>query len=167
MMNNALANPTTAIMTLAQAIAWRNTLRHAGKRLVITNGCFDILHRGHAQYLYESRCFGDAQLVLINTDASVRALKGASRPIVDEYNRAYMLTALAAVDAVVMFDAQICADELRALTPDIYVKGGDYSVEKLNPDERAALLECGVEFHFIPFVEGFSTTSIITKIKQN
>ena len=165
-MNNAPADPTTAIMSLEQAVAWRVAKRAEGKRLVITNGCFDILHRGHAQYLHESRCFGDVQLVLINSDHSVQELKGSSRPIVNEYNRAYLLASLSSVDAVVIFDTQICAKELRALAPDIYVKGGDYNIEKLNPIERTALLDCKTKFHFIPFVENFSTTGILDKIKK-
>lgn len=164
--SNVPVNPAAAIMDLEQALAWRNAKRVEGKQLVITNGCFDILHRGHAQYLYESRCFGDIQLVLINSDRSVRELKGSSRPIVSEYDRAYLLASLSSVDAVVIFDSQICAKELRALAPDVYVKGGDYNVEKLNPVERAALLDCKAEFHFIPFVENFSTTGMLEKIKK-
>ncbi len=159
-----LRNPAEKIMTLEQAISWREHLRITGRRLVVTNGCFDILHRGHAQYLLESRNLGDTQLILLNSEASVRALKGPARPIIDQFNRAYLLASLTAVNAVVAFDAPICAAELRALAPDIYVKGGDYTREKLNPDECAALDAGGTEIHFIPFVEGFSTTDIIARI---
>lgn len=165
-MNNTPTDPKNAIMNLEQAVAWRAAKRAEGKRLVITNGCFDILHRGHAQYLHESRCFGNVQLVLINSDRSVQELKGPSRPIINEYNRAYLLASLSSVDAVVIFDSQICAKELRALAPDIYVKGGDYNIEKLNPTERTALLDCKAKFHFIPFVENFSTTGILERIKN-
>ena len=79
--------PESRVMTLADAVAWRETLRAAGKKLVVTNGCFDLLHRGHAEYLARSRALGDALLVLVNSDASVRALKGPSRPVVDEFSR--------------------------------------------------------------------------------
>lgn len=159
-----LKNPAEKIMTLEQAVRWHEHLRITGRRLVITNGCFDILHRGHAQYLLESRNLGDVQLVLINSDASVQALKGSARPVIDEFNRAYLLASLASVDAVVVFDAPVCAAELRALAPDIYVKGGDYCLEKLNPEERAALEAGGAEFRFIPFIDGFSTTTVISRI---
>ena len=83
-------NPAAGILTLEEAKAWRARLRGEGRRLVVTNGCFDILHRGHAEYLYESRELGDALLVLVNSDTSVRALKGETRPVVDQYNRCYM-----------------------------------------------------------------------------
>lgn len=151
-------------MTLEQAKAWRERLRLEGKKLVVTNGCFDILHRGHAQYMYESRELGDALLVLVNSDNSVSSLKGPTRPIVDEYNRCYMLCSLASVDAAVIFDSQRCDQELREIVADIYVKGGDYTLEKLDPVERAALSAAGTEVCFKPFVPGFSTTNIVDKI---
>lgn len=133
--------------------------------LVFTNGCFDILHRGHAEYLHRSKTFGDAQLVLINTDASVRAIKGPTRPVIDEFNRAYMLAALESVDAVVMFSNPQCTEEFRRLRPDIYVKGGDYTLDTLNQEERAALQEAGADIRFIKFIDGFSTTDIIRRIQ--
>ena len=153
-------------MTLADAVAWRETLRAAGKKLVVTNGCFDLLHRGHAEYLARSRALGDALLVLVNSDASVRALKGPSRPVVDEFSRALLLCSLRAVDAAVIFDAPRCHRELAALAPDIYVKGGDYTVEQLDPDERAALFAAHTKIVFQPFVDGFSTTRLLDRIKE-
>ena len=161
---NSPADPAARIMTLAEAAAWRETLRREGRKLVITNGCFDLVHRGHASYLHDSRELGDALLVLLNSDRSVRALKGAFRPVVDEYSRAYLLASLRAVDAVVIFDGSVCAAELAALAPDIYVKGGDYTLEKLNAEERAALLAAGTEIRFKPFVAGFSTSGIVDRI---
>ena len=118
-------NPADLILTLEAACRFRESLRREGKQLVVTNGCFDILHRGHAEYLHEARALGDAMIVLINSDASVRALKGPERPIIDQYNRAYMLAALESVDGVVIFDGARCDRELAALAADRYVKGGD------------------------------------------
>ncbi len=157
-------DPKSLIMTLEEAVKWRQELRAFGLKLVITNGCFDILHRGHAEYLHRSKAFGDAQLVLINTDASVRALKGPSRPVIDEFSRAYMLAALKSVDVVVMFSAPQCTEEFRQLQPDIYVKGGDYTLETLDQEEKSALLEAGADIRFIKFIDGFSTSDIINKI---
>ena len=162
---NELPFPADKVMTLAEAVRWRETLRRDGRRLAVTNGCFDILHRGHADYLDRARRAGDALLVLLNSDSSVRELKGPERPINDEAARAFVLAALAAVDAVVIFDGKRCTAELAALRPDIYVKGGDYTVESLDPDERGALVAAGSEFRFIPFVEGFSTTATIRKMR--
>lgn len=159
-------NPKTKIFTLEEAIIWRETLRSKKQRLVVTNGCFDILHRGHAEYLYNSRSLGDALLILINSDASVRSLKGPSRPIIDEYNRAYMLASLESVDGVTMFSTPQCTRLFYDLEPDIYVKGGDYTIETLDPDEREALLSVKADIKFIPFIKGFSTTDIIGKINS-
>lgn len=153
-------------MSLPQAIAWRESLRKENKKLVVTNGCFDLIHRGHAKYLWDSRNLGDALLLLMNSDESVRALKGPSRPIVGESDRAYVLASLASVDAVVAFNAERCDAEFLALRPDIYVKGGDYSIEKINPQERDALLSAGADIRFIPFIPGFSTTEILEKITK-
>lgn len=160
-------DPKLGIMTLDEAVRWRQNLRREGKKLVVTNGCFDLLHRGHAEYLFESRQLGDALLILINSDRSVRELKGPTRPLVDEYNRAYMLCALEAVDAVAVFDGERCDRELSLLAPDIYVKGGDYTLDKLDSSERAALQTAGTEICFKPFITGFSTTNIVLKIKES
>ena len=156
--------PETGLLTLAGALEWRESLRRAGRTLVVTNGCFDIMHRGHAAYLREARMQGDALLVLINSDASVRTLKGPTRPVVGEADRAYMLSALAAVDRVVIFDSPRCDRELAALAPDVYVKGGDYTLDKLDPGERGALEAAGTKIVFKPFIPGFSTTTLIERI---
>ena len=161
---NARELPENGLLTLAAAEKWRRELREAGKTLVVTNGCFDIMHRGHAAYLREARNLGDALLVLINSDASVRGLKGPTRPVVSEKDRAYMLCALAAVDRVVVFQNTRCDRELAALAPDIYVKGGDYTIDKLEPHERAALESSGAKIVFKPFIPGFSTTTLIQRI---
>lgn len=149
------------VMTLEQAAVWREELKKQGKKLAVTNGCFDILHRGHAEYLQSARNTADALLVLVNADSSIRELKGPSRPICKEKDRAFLLACLEFIDAVVIFDSQRCNKELAVIQPDIYVKGGDYTVEKLDPSERAVLQEAGAEFCFIPFVPGYSTTAVI------
>lgn len=157
-------DPAARVMDLDAALRYRETLRRQGKKLVVTNGCFDLLHRGHATYLAAARECGDALLVLVNSDASVRALKGPSRPVVDEYSRAFLLASLRAVDAAVVFDGSRCDRELAVLKPDIYVKAGDYTLETLNPDERTALEDAGCKIVFMPFVAGFSTTGTLKKI---
>jgi rfaE bifunctional protein nucleotidyltransferase chain/domain len=160
-------DPKNLIMSLEEALKWRARLKNEKRKLVITNGCFDILHRGHAEYLMEARMLGDAMLILINSDQSVRELKGPTRPIIDEYNRAYMLAALESVDAVVTFNTPRCTEMFLALQPDIYVKGGDYTLDTINKEEKQALLEVEAEIIFKPFIEGFSTTDIVNRIKQD
>ena len=167
MENRKMVYPGDKVMSLADALEWRETLRRQGIRLAVTNGCFDLLHRGHVEYLDSARQAADALLVLVNSDNSVRALKGPTRPLNDEYARAFVLSGLAAVDATVIFDAERCTAELSALAPDVYVKGGDYTVETLDPGERQALQENDTEILFIPFVQGFSTTGTISKMRSN
>ncbi len=153
-------------MTLSQAVQWRKELRNAGLRLSVTNGCFDLLHRGHAEYLLAASHLADKLLVLINSDASVRELKGPSRPVNCEYDRAYLLGCFSYIDAVVVFDGKRCADELAALQPDAYAKGGDYTIETLDEAERNALLGAKTEISFIPFVPDHSTSKMIEKAKN-
>ena len=157
-------DPAKLIMELPQALEWRAELKKQNRKLVITNGCFDILHRGHADYLMRARALGDAMLVLINSDRSVQALKGPSRPVVDEYNRAYLLCALESVDSVVVFDTPRCDQFFIDLKPDIYVKGGDYTLETIDKQERQALESVNADIRFLPFVPGLSTTNIINKL---
>ena len=161
-----IRDPQKSLLTLSEAVKWRNSLRKRGKKLAVTNGCFDLMHRGHATYLAQARNCADALLVLINSDASVRSLKGPSRPLVGETDRAYLLCSLRAVDKVVIFDSARCDAELAALAPDIYIKAGDYTIETLAKEEREALLSCGADIRFMPFVPGLSTTGIVEKILQ-
>lgn len=156
--------PQNNILSLKEAVKWRQDLRAAGKKLVVTNGCFDLVHRGHASYLFQAAEYGDELLVLINSDASVRQLKGPSRPLVSELDRGYLLCSLKSVSKVVIFDGTRCAVELAALAPDVYIKAGDYTLEKLDASEREALQRNGTEIIFAPFVGGFSTTGIVEKI---
>jgi len=146
-------------------VAERVRLRGAGKSLVLTNGVFDLLHTGHLSSLKQARQLGDALFVVINGDESVRALKGPSRPVQTEEERAYALGALSFVDGVVVFRNQRLDGEIRALRPDVYCKAGDYTLEKLDPTERGALEEVGAKIAFLPFLEGFSTTKLIARIK--
>lgn len=158
--------PSSKIMTLAAAATWRDTLCREGRKLVVTNGCFDLLHRGHIEYLCAARNQGDALLVLFNADSSIRALKGPSRPVIAEADRAVTLAALEAVDAVVVFAMSRCTGELTLLRPDIYVKGGDYTLDTIDQEERVALEAVGARIVFIPFLPGYSTSDLIARVRQ-
>lgn len=158
-----LDNPK--LFSLPEAVALRGRLRAAGKRVVLTNGIFDLLHTGHLYYLQKARGLGDALLIALNADASTRALKGPARPVQDEQQRAYALAALACVDGIVIFDTPRLDAEIRALRPDVYCKAGDYTLAKLDAGERSALEEIGAKIEFMPFLPGFSTTSLIARIK--
>ena len=147
-----MTDPAAKIMSLEEAVRWREQLRREGLTVSTTNGCFDLLHRGHAEYLLAASRLADKLIVLINSDASVRALKGPTRPVNCEYDRAYLLGCFSFIDAVVIFDGKRCAAELDAIKPDAYAKGGDYTIGTLDPDERAALLDAGTKISFIPFV---------------
>lgn len=158
-----LDNPK--LLSLEQTVALREKLRAAGQRVVLTNGIFDLLHTGHLYYLQQAGALGDALIVAQNSDASTRALKGPLRPVQNETQRAYALGALACVAAVVIFDTPRLDAEIRALRPDIYCKAGDYTLDKLDPGERAALEAAGTHITFMPFLPGFSTTNLIAKIR--
>ena len=158
-----LANPK--LLALDAAVARRAQLRAAGKKVVLTNGVFDLLHTGHLYFLQKARSLGDMLFIALNADASVRALKGPSRPVQNEEQRAYALAALACVDAVFVFSTPRLDAEIRALQPDVYCKAGDYALDKLDPGERAALEKAGTKIEFLPFLPGFSTTNLIAKIK--
>ena len=141
-------------------------MRALGRRLVFTNGCFDILHAGHVRYLQRARELGDALLVAVNGDASVRALKGPARPVNGEDDRAEVVAALACVDFVTVFQGERVTDIVREIHPSVYAKGGDYTEESLHAGERAALHEVGAEIHILPLVPGRSTTGILAKCKS-
>ena len=145
----------------------RARLRDEGKQLVFTNGCFDILHVGHVRYLRRAHELGDALLVAINSDRSVRELKGAGRPVMNEDERAELVAALGAVDYVTIFDDISPRSLIKEVLPDILVKGGDYSSETLNEEERAALKKIGAEIRLIPFEAGYSTSRLIEEICKN
>ena len=134
-------------------------------RLVFTNGCFDLIHRGHLECLDAARRLGDALVVGVNGDASVRRLKGLSRPFVPQEDRALILGSLAAVDAVTTFDEDTPAELIADLLPDVLVKGGDYAPEEVVG--REPVVAAGGEVVIIPFVEGFSTTELIQRIRSS
>jgi rfaE bifunctional protein nucleotidyltransferase chain/domain len=145
---------------------WRAAMRASGKRLVVTNGCFDLLHLGHVTYLQQARNHGDALLVGVNGDEGVRQLKGLDRPINEEYDRAAVLAALESVAGVCIFPEKTATRFLAAAQPDIYVKGGDYTLETLNPEERKTVEGAGGRIVIIPFVPGKSTTATLKKISR-
>jgi rfaE bifunctional protein nucleotidyltransferase chain/domain len=139
-------------------------LRAAGKKLVATNGCFDLLHVGHVRYLQAARALGDFLAVGLNGDRSVRELKGNGRPVTTESDRAEVLAALQCVDLVTIFPQIRATQFIAAIRPAIYVKGGDYSSETLNQEERAVLKEIGAEVRLIPFEVGYSTSRLIEQV---
>ncbi len=135
------------------------------QRVVVTNGCFDLLHVGHLRYLAEAREFGDVLWIGLNSDASVSELKGPTRPVNSERDRAEIISALRVVDAVTIFQGVRATDFLKIVRPDVYVKGGDYTIDTLDQGEREALLECGAEIQIVQLVPGKSTTSTLERIR--
>jgi len=158
--------PVSKIKTEQELATIRNALDAGGRRLVFTNGCFDLLHVGHVRYLQAARALGDALLVAVNGDQSVRLLKGPARPINNEQDRAEVLAALECVDHLVIFHSERVTDVVRRIRPHIYAKGGDYTVESLDPGERGALAEVGAAIHILPLIPGKSTTATIAKWKS-
>ncbi|MFN8532923.1 MAG: adenylyltransferase/cytidyltransferase family protein [Dehalococcoidia bacterium] len=155
-----------SVVTLDELKVWREDLRRAGKVLVLTNGVFDLLHVGHVRYLQGARIFGDALVVAVDSDQSVRALaKGEERPIVPAAERAEIVAALGCVDAVVIFDGPTARSVVAVLEPDVYVKGGDYA-DGAKPLPEAAVVEgSGGRVAFVPLAPGYSTTGLITRIR--
>lgn len=141
-----------------------DVIHHAGKTVVTTNGCFDILHAGHVRYLEKTKSFGDFLIVLLNSDKSVRSIKGQSRPINNENDRAEILSALRCVDYVVLFDEDSPRDLLDEMKPDVYTKGADYTMETL--PEADIMKKNGTRVEFIEFLQGRSTTKTIEKMQQ-
>jgi D-glycero-beta-D-manno-heptose 1-phosphate adenylyltransferase len=154
------------IITWDKLPEWRKQFRAAEKKLVVTNGCFDILHLGHVTYLETARNFGDVLLVGVNSDSAVRGLKGAGRPVNSEMDRASVLAALQSVDGVCIFTDPTATKFLAAAQPDIYVKGGDYTLDTLNQHERRAVEATGGKIVLVPFVPGKSTTALLEKISR-
>lgn len=139
-------------------------LQKEGKTVVATNGCFDILHVGHVRYLQETKKYADFSVVLLNSDKSVKKIKGENRPINSENDRAEILCALSCVDYVVLFDETSPRDLLDEIKPDVYTKGADYTMETL--PEADIMRKNGTKVKFITFVDGKSTTNTINKMKN-
>ncbi len=150
-------------MTRAEAAAFAERSRGAGRRVVFTNGVFDLLHPGHVRYLRQARALGDVLIVGLNGDASVRRNKGPDRPINSQDERAEILPALECVDAVVVFDEETPADIITAVQPDVLVKGADWAADAIVG--RDTVEARGGEVVRIPVERGFSTTAIVEKIK--
>ena len=152
------------ILSIEQMLAERQRLRVTGGRLVFTNGVFDLLHVGHVRYLAQARALGDALVVGVNSDRSVRELKGPDRPVFDENERAEILAALRNVDYVVIFDNVSPRSLISQLLPDVLVKGGDYDVDQIHGREEVEA--AGGRVISLPFVDGASTTSLIERMKK-
>ena len=155
------------VSNLEEAIRKRAELRVTGVSMVMTNGCFDLLHAGHVFFLNEAAKLGDELWVMVNSDKSVKRLKGPHRPIWDEIQRSYNLASLECVSRVHIFHNERLDHEIVALEPDVYSKAGDYSLETLHPEERGALERVGATIRFLPFLEGFSTTAMIENIRSS
>jgi len=153
------------VISREDAARWVRELQARGLKVVFTNGCFDLLHPGHVDYLEEARSLGDALIVAVNTDASVRRLgKGPARPLNPERDRARVLAALAAVDRVVLFDEDNPYEILTELQPDVLVKGGDYRLEEVVG--REIVLARGGQVRILPFREGYSTTVLLDRLRR-
>lgn len=153
------------IVTAEELSAIRDGMDSAGQRLVFTNGCFDLLHAGHVRYLQQARELGDALAVGLNSDRSVRELKGEGRPINSQDDRAEVLAALGCVDYVVVFDGKRATDVMRTVRPHLYAKGGDYTPDSLDPEERGALSATESEIKILPLVPGRSTTTVVERLR--
>ena len=154
------------ISEISTLVSLREELEAKGKQLVFTNGCFDLIHVGHVRYLKEARRLGDALVVAINSDDSVKALKGDGRPLNAAHDRAEVLLGLESVDRVVLFDSVRVTSLIEVIRPHVYAKGGDYTVESLDEGERDALIDAGSKIKILSEVEGKSTTSLLAAASE-
>lgn len=157
-------DPRSKIITLDQLPNWRDQVRRSGKKLAVTNGCFDLLHAGHVLSLEAARQQADLLLVGLNSDVAVRQLKGTNRPVNPEQDRAIVLAALQSVDAVSIFPEPNAARFLALAQPDVYVKGGDYTLNTLNQEERQIIENSGGRVVLVQFVPGKSTSDIFRRM---
>ena len=163
-----IITPEHKIFTdLSQAAEWRETLHKTGRKLALTNGCFDILHAGHVLYLERARQEADFLLVGLDSDISVRALKGEGRPVNSQRERALVLAGLESVSAVCIFEGIGALGFLKEVMPDVYVKGGDYTLETIVQEERRFMESAGIRIVLPPGAPGLSTTRILEKIHRN
>ena len=155
----------TKIVALSDLGKRVKELRAGGKKVVATNGCFDLLHLGHVRYLETARTLGDILVVGLNGDESVRELKGPDRPVNNENDRAEIIAALESVDLVAIFPELRATRFIELAMPDVYVKGGDYNSDTLNSEERAALQKIGSKIDLVPFEKGYSTSGLLEKLR--
>lgn len=148
------------IETLSRLV---NQWHMLSKKVVFTNGCFDIIHQGHNTYLLQAAEYGNKMIVAVNSDSSVLKLKGEKRPVVDQYSRAFNLACNTYIDAVIIFDEDTPLSLINTLKPDVLVKGGDYTIDTIVGAKE--VLNYGGKVEIIPFLDGYSTTSIIEKMK--
>jgi|TARA_R110001592_G_scaffold88742_1_gene261257 rfaE bifunctional protein nucleotidyltransferase chain/domain len=154
------------IINQSELPTWRKKITLQGKKICATNGCFDLLHAGHIKYLYESSKYADVLIIGCNGDESVRSLKGKKRPIQKEKDRAIILSALECVSFVSIFKEKEATNFLKAVKPDFYIKGGDYTLDSINKDEKEAVTKNGGTIIFAPMSEGKSSSFIISKINN-
>jgi D-glycero-beta-D-manno-heptose 1-phosphate adenylyltransferase len=165
-LQNGAMNFSQKIVLWDKLPEWCDARRANGEKLVVTNGCFDILHLGHVAYLEAARHHGDALLVGVNGDDSVRQLKGPDRPVNTQHDRAAVLAALESVDGVCIFAEKTAARFLSIARPDVYIKGGDQTRDTIPKDEVRAVQEAGGKIVIVQFVPGKSTTALLKKISQ-
>ena len=158
-------NITSKIYSLLDLKVQSDKWKENGKKIVFTNGCFDLVHRGHIEVLANTADLGDKLIIGLNSDSSIKELKGENRPIIDEMSRVILLASLQFVDAIVFFSEETPYKLIETLVPDILAKGGDYKVTEIAGNE--VVLENGGEVILVPFIDGFSSTNIVEKIKQS
>jgi rfaE bifunctional protein nucleotidyltransferase chain/domain len=156
-----------ALLDLSALAAQRAEWEAAALRVVLTNGCFDLLHVGHARYLAQARALGDLLVVALNDDASTRALKGPGRPVLPLAERAELLAALRSVDAVVAFAQPTAVEVVRALRPDVYAKGADYATPGRRPPEAEVAEALGAQVVYLPFHADQSTSALLARIRKS
>ena len=164
-MNSEHLPENPKLFTLEEAVQVRNRPEYMSRKVVLTNGCFDLLHPGHIYFLREAAKLGSQLWVALNGDPSVQELKGLQRPILSEDFRAYSLAALDCVTGIFLFQTPRLHAEIEAFKPDIYVKAGDYDMDSLDAGERRSLDQSGAQINFLPYLKGFSTTELISKIR--
>ena len=160
-----LQNITSKIYSLSDLKIQSDKWKENGEKIVFTNGCFDLVHRGHVEVLANTADLGDRLIIGLNSDVSIQKIKGKNRPIIDENSRAILLASLQFVDAIVLFSEDTPKQLIETIEPNVLAKGGDYKVEEIAGHE--VVLQNGGEVILVPFIDGFSTTNIVDKIKQD
>ncbi|MBT3418481.1 MAG: D-glycero-beta-D-manno-heptose 1-phosphate adenylyltransferase [Flavobacteriales bacterium] len=160
-----LQNIISKIFALSDLKIQSDKWKQDGDKIVFTNGCFDLVHRGHVEVLANTADLGDRLIIGLNSDVSIQKIKGKNRPIIDENSRAILLASLQFVDAIVLFSEDTPKQLIETIVPNVLAKGGDYKVEEIAGHE--VVLQNGGEVILVPFIDGFSTTNIVDKIKQD